>query len=88
MRNYDQTKLFCLNCGQESFPVYRSNGRKKEKHHRKKLYCWHCKQTVNHIECRTEEEIKEFKETFAAGEFKEEAIKSLEEVQSTCLPCI
>ena len=56
------------------------------KFHRKRLYCYHCKQEINCIECRNEEEVWEFKEKFEAGEFKEEAKKSLIHIHS--VPCL
>lgn len=47
--------------------------------HRKKLYCIHCRQEVNHYECKTEKDIADFKAAFERGDFIEEAKISLEE---------
>ena len=41
------------------------------------MYCWHCKHTVNHIECRNEEERQQFLIDFAAGKYREEAEEEL-----------
>ena len=41
------------------------------------MYCYHCKHTVNHIECRSMDEVKQFQEDFANGAFKEEAAQEL-----------
>lgn len=73
----ESTKMFCMNCGKEGIPVVRKRSKQKEKFHRKKMYCWHCGTEVNHIECRNEFEIKEFKENFIMGAFKEEAEESM-----------
>jgi hypothetical protein len=37
---------------------------------------------VNHIECRNDSEVYEFKQAFEAGEYKEELEESLAFVQS------
>lgn len=71
------TQLYCMNCGRKGIPIVRKKSKQKEKFHRKKLYCIHCKREVNHIECRTDEDVLTFKRQFAAGEFKEEALESM-----------
>lgn len=70
--------FWCINCGNPALPLMRPNAKKKEKFHRKKLYCYHCKQTVNCIECKNDIEVEEFKQLFEAGAFKEEAEISIE----------
>ena len=70
--------FYCLNCGKKSLTLPRKTSRLKEKFHRKKLYCTHCKVTINHIECRNDAEIWEFKENWAAGVYKTEAEQSKE----------
>ena len=70
-------RFFCLNCGNEGIPLIRKNNHFYGKFHRKKLYCLHCKLEVNHMECRSEEEIQEFKENFANGDYIEEAKESI-----------
>ena len=49
----------------------------REPLHRKALYCTTCKQTVNHVEIRTEEELRQFKEDFADGKYRDEAERSI-----------
>lgn len=71
------TELFCLNCGNKGIPIYRQRNKMRETGHRKALYCIHCRETVNHYECRTPNEAVEFKERFSAGEFAEEAKNSI-----------
>ena len=77
MARYETHKFFCLACGAEGIPIQRKQGQKRGKFHRKKLYCPHCKNTVNNIECATMEEIKIFKENFAQGVYENEAKESL-----------
>lgn len=73
----ESTTLWCMNCGQEGIPIVRKRSSLKEQFHRKKMYCWHCMQEVNHIECRNEFEIEEFKKNYAEGLYKDEAFESL-----------
>lgn len=74
---YVQHRFFCLNCGKEGIPVYRKQGREREKFHRKKLYCPWCRLTVNHIECTNDAQVQKFKEEFAKGAYEDEAKESL-----------
>ena len=80
--SYKEHRFFCINCGKEGIPLARSQGFKHKKMHRKKLYCIHCKQEVNHIECKTLDEIEEFRENFVNGVYKNEAKDSLSFVRS------
>ena len=56
--------FYCIQCGNKGIPLARCEARRKEKFHRKKLYCCFCKEEVNHIECKTLEEVQEFKKNF------------------------
>jgi hypothetical protein len=80
---YIEHDFYCLQCGNRGIPIRRSEGKKKEKFHRKKLYCIHCHEEVNHIECKTPDEIEEFKLNFANGVYKDEAEKSISHVRQT-----
>ena len=42
------------------------------------MYCPHCRIEVNHVECRNEEDVFQFKQDFEDGVFKEELEESLE----------
>lgn len=77
MASYLTNKFFCLNCGHESIPIARSRGHQKERFHRKKLYCPFCKNIVNHIECKTMEDVEIFKQNFEKGLYINEAQESL-----------
>ena len=77
MPRFDTHKFFCLYCGEEGIPLARKVGQQKKSFHRKKLYCYHCQNTVNHIECKTTEDVIKFKEEFKQGVYKNEAEESL-----------
>ena len=66
---YESHDFYCLNCGRKGINVWRSSGQQRAKNHRKKLFCPWCGQTVNHIECKTDEEVKNFKIRFEKGDF-------------------
>ena len=76
--SYDIHRFFCINCGNEGIPLARKTSLNKAAFHRKKLYCPYCQCNVNHVECRTEEEVLQFKKDFNKKIFKEEAIESIE----------
>lgn len=63
----------------------RKQGHKHINFHRKKLYCPYCKMEINHIECKTQEDVDEFKENFLNGEYKDEVEESFAYVRSTRL---
>lgn len=81
--NKESHRFFCMKCGQESMPLARSSSLRREALHRKKLWCYHCKLELNHIECKTIEEIELFKINFENGVYKDEAEESLAHVRST-----
>ena len=74
---YAEHSFYCINCGNKGIPLMRKQGFKHEGMHRKKLYCVHCKCEVNHVECKTFDEVEEFRENFANGGYKDEAKESL-----------
>ena len=78
---YVDSEFYCLKCGQKSFPLLRKASFQKEAGHRKKLYCVHCKEEINHIECRNIEEVEIFKENFKKGMYIDEAKESLDFVR-------
>ena len=81
MAKFETHNFYCINCGNQTLPVVRREGRMKGKFHRKKLYCYHCKQEINCVECRNELEVYDFKKAFEAGEFKKEAEESLQHIK-------
>ena len=74
--------FYCLKCGNKGIGVFRNVGFQRERFHRKRLYCPFCKEEVNHIECKTYEEVQIFKDAFERGEFKDEAEESISYLRS------
>lgn len=81
-KSYSEHSFYCLNCGNKGIPLLRPQGFKREEFHRKKLYCPTCKFEVNHIECKTYDEVLTFKENFERGAYKDEAEASVCYVRS------
>ena len=77
MSKYYSNTFWCINCGQETMPLMRKQGQGRNKFHRKRLYCYHCKIDINCVECRSEIEIQEFKQDYQLGNFKAEAKESM-----------
>lgn len=71
------SEFWCISCGKKGIPIMRDRGRQRTEGHRKKLYCVHCRVTINHIETRNAEEARRFREEFEAGKFAEEAAESI-----------
>ena len=71
--------FYCPSCGQKALSCVRPQAHRREKFHRKKLYCPHCQLTLNCIEVKNDIEAYEFREMFEAGEFKDEAAISIKE---------
>lgn len=75
----DVHTFWCIQCGQAGIPCFRPVSHQRGKFHRKKLYCPHCKIMINHIECRNDVEVAEFKEAYDNGEFFNEIEESIKE---------
>ena len=82
-KSYAEHSFYCLRCGNKGIPLMRKQGFQHQGMHRKKLDCVTCKQEVNHVECKTFDEVEEFRENFANGVYKDEAKESLSFVRST-----
>lgn len=82
--NYETHKFFCIRCANEGIPLMRNQGHQHSQFHRKKLYCLNCKAEINHIECKTLDDIYTFKEMFERGDFKDEAEESFLAGRSSC----
>lgn len=77
MASYEQHDFYCIKCGKKGIPLSRKVGFQHSKFHRKKLYCIYCGMEVNHIECKTYEDVENFLQDFKEGKFKDEAEKSV-----------
>lgn len=75
--------FYCMNCGAKNLALPRRDSHQHERFHRKKMYCFHCKQEVNHIECKTYEDVLEFRENFENGVYADEAKDSISYVRSS-----
>lgn len=68
--------FYCIGCGNK-VTLPRKRGHLHKDKHLKKYFCIVCHGTINHIECKNENDVIEFKRTFAAGEYIEEAKESM-----------
>ena len=84
-QGYAEHSFYCINCGNKGIPLMRKQGFKHEGMHRKKLYCVHCKTEVNHVECKTFDEVQEFRDNFERGAYIDEAKESLSFVGASCV---
>ena len=75
--------FYCLNCGKKGIPIARKKSKQHEKFHRKKLFCPWCQLEINHIECRTPQEVEEFRINFENGVYENEREDSLCHVRDT-----
>ena len=84
-RHYKQSEsdFYCTGCGQKGCPIFRKKGQERPSGHLKKLYCLSCKEEVNHIECKTYEEVETFKLNFKNGVYINEAEESVSYVRNS-----
>lgn len=63
--------FYCTKCGKCSMSLPRRNGRYREPGHLKTLWCYHCKEEVNHAEIRPfgGYNYDDFCEEFICGRF-------------------
>ena len=76
-----QCSLYCLNCGEKGLPIWRDRSKLHTNEHRKVMYCPRCRETVNHIELQTPEQVDRFRADLAAGKYRDEAAASIEYVK-------
>ena len=74
---FNEHDFYCIKCGHKGIPLSRKQGHQHERFHRKKLFCIYCQQEVNHIECKNDEDVYEFKENFEKGVYENEVKDSL-----------
>ena len=80
---YNEHSFYCIKCGNKGIPIMRRRSFQHKKMHRKKLYCLHCKEEVNHIECKTLEDVETFKINFENGVYINEAEESISHVRDS-----
>lgn len=76
-KKYTIHSFYCPNCGKKTLDLPRSLSSQKESMHRKKMYCPWCKETLNQIEVKNDQEYFNFKTAFERGDFKGEVADSL-----------
>ena len=79
---FNEHDLYCIKCGHKGIPLSRKQGHQHGRFHRKKLFCIYCQQEVNHIECKNDEDVAEFKRNFENGVYKDEAEESVSYVRA------
>ena len=79
---FNEHDFYCIKCGHKGIPLSRKQGHQHERFHRKKLFCIYCQQAVNHIECKNDEDVAEFKRNFENGVYKDEAEESVSYVRA------
>lgn len=82
--NYNEHSFYCIKCGNKGIPLMRPQGHQHEQFHRKKLYCPHCHETINHVECKTLEDVETFKIAFADGAYIDEVMAWISEKDVFC----
>lgn len=80
--SYSTSRFMCSYCGKEGIPLPRKNGKQRKTFHRKKMYCIHCQNTVNHIECKSDEDVAIFNQDFKNGVYVNESKESLDFVRN------
>ena len=79
---FNEHDFYCIKCGHKGIPLSRKQGHQHGRFHRKKLFCIYCQQDVNHIECKNDEDVAEFKRNFENGVYKDEAEESVSYVRT------
>lgn len=69
--------FYCINCGNRGISLMRKRGHQHSRMHRKRLYCPTCQLEINHIECKDENDVFEFKTNFENGVYTDEAAESV-----------
>lgn len=68
--NYFISDFYCTQCGNK-FSLPRTSNKRRSKKHLKHLYCVHCKEDVNHVECNDFSGYthEDFVKDFESGKF-------------------
>lgn len=68
----DLHDFYCTSCGKKNLPCIRPQAHRREAFHLKKLWCYHCRKEVNHVEIKTEGEREQFLKDFRKGKYLSE----------------
>ena len=71
------SNFYCTKCGNKGIPIARKKGAEREAGHLKKLFCLHCNQERNHVECKpfSHYDYEDFKLEMSYGNFDENGLK-------------
>lgn len=47
------SEFYCCKCGNRGLDIIRIKGKERKAGHLKRLYCFTCKEEINHVECKT-----------------------------------
>ena len=88
----DPSDFYCTSCGQKNMlTVSRKQGQAREPGHLKKLFCFNCKEEVNHAEVRPmimTYTYEDFQEEFESGRFVDgQRVPITELFSCTCDNC-
>jgi ribosomal protein S27AE len=78
---FDFSSFYCPKCGDKIMDLPRQKSKAKEKFHRKKLYCPHCKAVFNSVECKNDFEVYEFTEDFLNGVYENDCQEYVEVIR-------
>lgn len=69
-----ESDFYCTKCGNKGIPIARQARAKREAGHLKKLWCPHCKDFINHVECKpsTKYAYEDFLIEFQENNFDDE----------------
>ena len=71
MSTFENHQFYCTKCGNRGLNVWRNQASQRGRGHLKKLYCFHCKEEVNHYECYSQQDVDKFNRKFKNGDFEE-----------------
>lgn len=82
MSNIVFNDFYCIRCGEKAMSLPRKRSHQHKSMHFKKLYCPHCKTVINCVECKTEEEVFNFKINYADGKYQGVLKESMELIKN------
>ena len=71
--------FYCTKCGNRGIPITRRRGAEREAGHLKRIFCLHCKEELNHVECKpfSHYDYNDFLTEFNYNNFDEEGNRKI-----------
>ena len=71
--------FYCTECGNRCIPITRRRGAEREAGHLKRIFCLHCKEEWNHVECKpfSHYDYNDFLTEFNYNNFDEEGNRKI-----------